>query len=670
MIKYYIINERRVILNLPQVTAKIGQPLNVLNALNSSIKTKVKKDDNLYNVFMTFDLEKDEIRFDNPMAYKRDDISTYGYFGNNSAAAMQYYLVREASNLRYLLGSTISDLYLELMKNHMEDSYILSLIEELATLDHVSLSKKKGKGNVNLKKLSIIEKEDDIALKNKELIINDKKIKFEQVIQKSLSDNNKKNKYLLVIPRVLLKSGKEIILSKLDDYIYLVKLKNKLINISSDNKTTKKYCYICGNMKTDVRCSEYMKELNRDGINKIFTTTTINSSRNITKKNYKDNYALCGECYQNLRAGEKYIKDNLTTNIAGERTFLIPEGLMGEFDYQQLESIKKEVDLFFNPKTAKKWIDQLEDEAKITGQAVYNLNFIIYRTDGNSVDILQVIQDVPRFYLYKIQQLFDKELEKLDGYLDYMSLGTIYTIVPVKTNKSGDQLDIVRILSLYETMLNKGKVNNGVVFAYAIEAIEKGLKEIQKLKNGSSNISFKNLNPYKYVGKEDFYISDIVMKYIILIHVLQGINVLSKNEFIENKGGEVLVKSEKIVDIEEFLDTQGFSKEARGLFYLGTLINRVSYEQYKKDHKNKPILKKIQFQGMNRRDVVRLYEDTVEKLRQYDALTLDIEKLIAQFHNYFGSLEKNWSLDDKANVFYIMAGYSYMVKNISFKENK
>ena len=68
---------------------------------------------------------------------------------------------------------------------------------------------------------------------------------------------------------------------------------------------------------------------------------------------------------------------------------------------------------------------------------------------------------------------------------------------------------------------------------------------------------------------------------------------------------------------------------------------------------------------MNEKDSYRLYQDTIEKLRQYDKMTLFAEAVMNRFHYYFGALDKEWSLNDQANVFYIMAGYSYMVGNKS-----
>ena len=177
-----------------------------------------------------------------------------------------------------------------------------------------------------------------------------------------------------------------------------------------------------------------------------------------------------------------------------------------------------------------------------------------------------------------------------------------------------------------------------------------------------------------YLGYEDFFIKRIIFSYIVLLKTCQELNILDKEVFKQfEEGGQALNTintplekiNSSIKQIEKFLDEQGFTNDARALFYLGILVNRVAVAQYQKEHKTKPILKKIQFQGMNEKDIYRLYGDTVEKLRQYEKMNLFVEGIMNRFHYYFGTLEKNWSLNDQENVFYIMAGYSYVVGNKS-----
>lgn len=131
---------------------------------------------------------------------------------------------------------------------------------------------------------------------------------------------------------------------------------------------------------------------------------------------------------------------------------------------------------------------------------------------------------------------------------------------------------------------------------------------------------------------------------------------------------------EYILKMEEFLDKQGFSKEAKGLFYLGALIHKVGMAQYKQEHQHKPILDKITYTGMNSHEVITLYEEVLEKTRQYKTVLLKFgglsfcEQVEKQFHQNLGYITQESLLNEKENVFYIMAGYAFNVMNYKKKD--
>jgi CRISPR-associated protein Csh1 len=123
-------------------------------------------------------------------------------------------------------------------------------------------------------------------------------------------------------------------------------------------------------------------------------------------------------------------------------------------------------------------------------------------------------------------------------------------------------------------------------------------------------------------------------------------------------------------ETEIFLNANGFSKTAKSLFYLGCLLGKVGSAQYQKNHKSKPILNKISFQGMNKNDILRLYNDLVEKLRQYKIVNYSNEMLMNKFHENFGTCEKDWPISDQENVFYLMSGYSFLIGRKTITEDQ
>lgn len=666
-------------MNLPEITASIGAMVQKESSALASIIKKPKKwkeSEDPFLVFMVFDLLQEKIIFENPLPYNEEMLIRFNYFGNNSAAASQYYLTREVTSLKYLLSSTWSDLYSALEKSDLGESELATILKKMEKSGLITIAKKKGEGKVDLKKLEfIIEQgiQEKVVLEKNDIKIAEEKIKFEDLIKKSLHSESKSDKIILVVP-VLRDGDNDLILSQHEDYIKLVKINNKLGSdeTSGDEKQTNKkqsICYICHKSGEDVSY-EYSTNFSCSGINKIFTTTTINSARNICKKGYQNNYATCNSCYQKLLAGENYINKNLIGKIARENTFILPEGILEPIEYRNIDDIKKDIDFAFQSKRAEDWLESVESETRFI-DALYSLNFVIYKTNGTYVTVLQVIEDVPNIYFKQVIKVMAEEAKTLQDHLKGMSLDTIYRLIPVKINKKKEQLDVARVLSFYKAIFNKEKISAQLIYSYAAEALEKGIRQLRKDKIDN----YENLDLYSYLGKIDFFIKKIVMGYIALFRVCQRLNLLDKQAlFYLQEGGINLAEENKssnytlddsLNKMEQFLDTQGFTKEARALFYLGTLLNRVALAQYKKGHKEKPILKKVGFQGMTIKDILRLYEDVVEKLRQYDKLTLFSEKLMNRFHENFGNLEKTWLYSDQANVFYLMAGYSYMVGNLS-----
>lgn len=666
--KFEITNRREVLkVNLPQLTAYIGQNIeddiqNDFSPLIKGIKIRLKENEQAYVVGLVLDLSKRKIYFKLLDQFKENSCSRYFYFGNNSAAASQYYLVRETSSLNYQLTSLWNDLYLILGKYDLQNGELGKLIKKLEEAELISLGARKGQGQLNLSKFLLNENELLVADK-KNIRIGEKSFNFENFIRLFLEDENKKNRFVLVVPIVCLEDKQEMMLANYSDYLKLVKLANNLGEGNKKKKGIERVCYICKQKNIDVS-SEYSTKFSRSGINKLFTTTTKNTSAYLRGWGYHDIYSFCKDCYQKLKLGEKNIDAKFRGKIAGENVFIIPEAVLEKFDYNYISKIKENVDLAFKSIEAEKLLSDIESSAGLNDYDYYSVNLIFYRTDGNSLTVLETIEDVPTFRFAEIIKCLVDNRYEINTHLRYMSLSSIYRIMPVRSNKKGEQLDVGRVLSLYKALLAKEKVHRQTLFYYAIEALGKGLNQLGKAQiNNYYNMNLQNY----YGGKEDFFIKNIIMSYLVLIKTCQQLKFLTFPRKEEKQVDAINTVSEKvnlsIKEMEKFLDLQNFNSEERALFYLGVLINRVALAQLQKEHKTKPILKKIQFQGMNNKEIYRLYHDVVEKLLQYNKLTIFSEGIMNRFHAYFGSLEGDWPLSEQANIFYLMAGYAYMVGN-------
>lgn len=669
-------------MNLPLLTTKIGRAWadeDVFSVLYQEPRLKPEEDKRPYIAFITFDLSKNEIDFGDLLPYNSEAVRRYKYFGNNKAAAKQFHAVREGKDLFYFMG--LWQNLLELL----EANDLKTLSSQLLELNHAGLIET-DTGNLVLEKMAYVVKNPDLDLqydKQKKRFIHKTQAKTEEITMEALVKKavggSPGDQIALVIPRIKTKAGETIEIANHDDYLELIKRIHKLEEESSEKiekankKTIKKpeACYICGLKKNNLACVAYSTRLRRDGINKVFTTTTINYAKNIEAEGYEHNYSFCKECFDDLRQGERVVLNRLTTRLAGERTFILPEGLLKDFEYKNINEIKREIDFVFKPQEAETWINGIGAETRWLHIEHFNLNFIVYDTDGNSVTILQTISDVNSGFLIEIIEAFKKHLMTVTEHLKYFSLGSIYRVIPVKTRKVGNQnkqVDAGRVLSFYKSILKREQVKADLVYRYALEALDKGLKQLAagEIRN------YFNLELTRFTGgKEDFYIKKIVFSYLVILQAMQELGLFNGPIFNHHKGecevmDEKLQKDEcpeRIGEAEKFLADQHFTNQAKALFYLGLIMNRVATAQTLKGHKNKPILKKVNFQGMDQKNILRFYEDLVEKLRQYNTINFYTEWLMNRFHHYMGSAltAEGWPLSEHANVFFIMAGYAFQV---------
>lgn len=672
-------------MNLPSLTAMIGRAWadgDIFSVLYQEPKLKPGEDNRLYIVFMTFDLDKKEIDFGGLVPYNSGAIRRYNYFGNNKASAKQFHAVREGKDLFYLMGlwKNLLDL--------LEENDLKVLSSRLHELDQAGLIEKDS-GNLVLDKMVYFKRNPELNFhydKKKKRLVGKKQtgteepeeITMEALVKRAIG-GSPGDQIALLVPQIKTKEGEVIEIATHADYQELIKIVHKLEEVSG-NKITKankkavkkpETCYICGMKKNSLACASYSTKLRRDGINKIFTTTTINYAKNIEAEGYEQNYCFCKECFDDLRQGERVVLNRLTTRLAGERTFILPEGLLHDFEYENINEIKREIDFVFKPREAESWINGIGAETRWLYIEHFNLNFIVYDTDGNSITVLQTIDDVNSGFLVEIIEAFKKHLITVTDHLKYFSLGSIYRVIPVKTRKVGNlnkQVDAGRVLSFYKSLLKREQLKADLIYRYALEALDKGLKQLAagEIRN------YFNLELTRFTGgKEDFYINKIVFSYLVILQAMQELGIFNERIFKHCEGecesmDAKLQKDEcpEIVwEAEKFLEEQHFSVESRALFYLGLLMKRVAIAQATKGHKNKPIFKKVNFQGMNQKDILRFYEDIVEKLRQYNKINFYTEWLMNRFHHYMGSAltAGKWTLSEHANVFFIMAGYAFRI---------
>ncbi len=149
--------------------------------------------------------------------------------------------------------------------------------------------------------------------------------------------------------------------------------------------------------------------------------------------------------------------------------------------------------------------------------------------------------------------------------------------------------------------------------------------------------------------------------YAMIIGLLKGLLFLKYLEMAcVLKGGESMDVSLLTVkdELKDFIQQMGYSESQTSLILLGLLINQVARKQYNHNLTSKPILDKLNYQGMNPGKLQRLSTDVFAKIKQYKALYPANEKMYADHTMLLHKNLKRWDLSDQENVFYVLSGYA------------
>ncbi|WP_024833236.1 TM1802 family CRISPR-associated protein [Ruminiclostridium josui] len=655
-------------MDMPLLIADIGRSSEggIYDKLGKSIKIAskdLKKD--LINVFLDLNIDKGCIEFDVQPYYPSCE-KDYNYFGNNSASNVQFYPVRDASSILYYWFGKSKGVFKNLLDS-LEDGQLKEMLEvceklKLFDIDGVNCGKVISRNNETL----IVEfaKEG----KDKNIYVNKEKSSGEKLFLAYIGAQNAE-KICLVIPRIIYNNSKYVI-SNHKDYLELCE---KQIQGQSEGAKSNYICHICNKVCDDVNTVAYSGKLSRSSISKAFVTTTINYAPNFDKNKFDSVFSICGSCASLLKSGENKAMSEMKSKIAGEDAVLLFEGLYENIEYGYCEKLKKNIDIVFNTKDSQEWFDaliaEINEEQKVNH---FYFSIIFYKTDGNSCSIKKTIESVSNAKFKYIQKVFEESRLSMSQYLRYFNLGHIYKLVPVSADKKGTQLNIKRVLNLISAVIQGELIYKNEIMEFACEALEKGVMQLKS----SELRNYRNLYSLEFFYNEqkkskdcrytDKYIKKIVMSYICLFKSLQKLNILNREVFkVVNEAKSTGDLPEEIAEMETFLNSNGFSTEAKGLFYLGAMIYQIGVAQAKKQHAQKPILDKISFSGMNAKEVVQMYLDVLEKTRQYQK-TVNLwwfERLQKQMHLNFGDLSTVKLLNEKENVFYIMSGYAFCVDN-------
>ncbi|MEA3452382.1 MAG: TM1802 family CRISPR-associated protein [Bacteroidota bacterium] len=423
-----------------------------------------------------------------------------------------------------------------------------------------------------------------------------------------------------------------------------------------DKKTQKeKLCYASGEIKEDVIGSD---ENTRGTFSAMFVQTTKNYASNFEETNFYKNYQLSNESKNFIQRAAIHLDKNYSVRIADIYHMIIPQFLTKtDVDFELiLDKLKLQSDFLFKYNEIKKIETDITDEID---KIPYWINYLA--TDikpGQSFKTTELIKDISRPYFIKILNTFNEVNYEFKNYLNsnnYYNFYSVYQFIPVKTDMKNNAA-----LLLFKDIFEHRPIDKDILFKHFTKYLI--CQRSGQFDNSRKHRAYANVREQ---NNFDYAIFNAINTYLAFFEVLKKLKLLKQNTMEENN--ELLQPIEEIANdygkrIENFFVKMAYTETQKALFYLGRVLGQVAYAQYNKNHKNKPVLNKINYNGMDKEAVIRLRLDLAEKARQYNIVN-KVEFNFSKFTDLFNPNDTSNFLSPEENVFYILSGYSFgMVK--------
>ncbi len=398
------------------------------------------------------------------------------------------------------------------------------------------------------------------------------------------------------------------------------------MNVSSG---TQVICYLCGK-HTD----NYITGFQRLPL-KFYINDKIGFSQGLSDS-WEGNFVVCEDCYMYLFSGQREIENRFSGKLGRMNYLLIPEfaddSYIRNLDIDELsEKLKNYYNIFHSLEDIEKI---LKDMYHVV-EGYFNVTYVIYEKNNQQLNVFGIIKDVPKGRIHeifrKLYEIFKEFKQVLDERFVMKSLSEIYHIVPLRISSDGKLLGIQKLVEIYDAIINEYYVDQrGLIedFVRCIGAKYHGIKKYH--------------NVYGDNSKRDIDVS----------------YVLKTNQLLKllGKAGGSVMHSGFPRNYEDYVEKAGFDEKEIALFLLGTVIADIGHAQISK-YGRKPILDKINFQGMHLERLKILYNDVQEKVHQLKLYHL--ESILSRSRELFDRNLKSWDLNPFENVYYILSGYAF-----------
>jgi CRISPR-associated protein Csh1 len=388
-------------------------------------------------------------------------------------------------------------------------------------------------------------------------------------------------------------------------------------------------------------------------IMKFYMTDKVSFASHFDEKNYYKAVTACKTCYQNIMIAEKWIHQHLRTRLGGFDVYVLPQMIWTEMEalrlFRYLQAITSEFNEVKNIaslREAERKTAERAERMEVFKQNAFIWNFLFFRKAQSAFKVLALIKDVPPSRIMRITELTNeidasrKKLEISDNIA--FDLDQLYRLIPLRRDKKKGFLEYKKVLQLYSCIFSGLPMRKEQLYNY--------YKQLACMHHFESY----GLYLFKKPNSPDYALMADTLKWNLFLLFLQKLNLIEgESTMITNEYDAYFPNGVK----EAFAELD-YNEAQQGLALLGYVIGVIAYAQSEKENlKSKPILDKINYQGMNEERVMRLFNEASQKIHQYRKHIGYAERWLALGKKLYetGAHEE---LTADARVFYLLSGYS------------
>lgn len=624
---------------------------NIVKESIKKVQIRTKHQKKRYTIKINFDLEKEDITYDIE-EMDENSVEKYLHFGHQGGAnKLQWFVTYEKCN------NLISQSLPNLIEN-LKDDELRRQIEQVIKIFFIDQGEK-----INNRYRYILDVDRFFNFKWKFREVKEEKLSKEPDSADKKTFEFVSNELAKFFARKFEIKADQIglfticingqAISEMKAYLDSIEKSMQKEEVKVSKKTLT--CSVCGSTNN---CTSKI-----DISTKFYTTNLHIFAHKMNQNNYDKNLALCDTCHNKFKAASRFMENELRIKIAGYDVYIIPHVVYGE--NLNSKKIKQMADII-NPltgsgeslNTVANYRSEVERRLAYLNKEkfAFLLNIMFFRKVQASTKIQKMIQDIDPSVFSTLSDAF---YDALDVFYKYFpetvvnniskraNLKFIYFMHAIKL-KDGSPTQFQNVLRTYENILTQKTLRKEVVYANLVDI----LTTIWREKEGF-NVSFNKSHTNRQKAF-DFKVLDCIY-YITFLQ-----------KFGSLKGGEGMnIEGLNLNDeILSYIKEMGYNEQQTSLFLLGVLIGAIGREQSKRQREKaqegtyKPILNKINFNGMDKYRIMKLSNQIPSKLR-HEKIQKYYEGVFCAHKYLLDKNIQNWKLNKDESLYYLLSGYGY-----------